>query len=147
MVAGEARTGAAPMRVHLAELRRPALSRQRSRAQSFQSTARRPHLLQGNEGRRGIGKAARLDLMLSRDPRQPPSVWAERFFHGADQTAAAAAAGLLPHIGAEMRIGSVLDVGCARGVWLAWWLRHGVPDVVGVDGPYVDPEQLAIPRA
>jgi len=85
--------------------------------------------------------------MLSREPQQPTYVYGERFFHAADQTAAAAAAGLLPHIGAEMRIGSVLDVGCARGVWLAWWLRHGVPDVVGVDGPYVDPEQLAIPRA
>jgi hypothetical protein len=82
--------------------------------------------------------------MLSREPQRPGYVYGERFFRTANQTAAAAATGLLPHIAAEIRVRSVLDVGCGRGVWLAWWLRHGASDVVGVDGPYVDPEQLAI---
>jgi SAM-dependent methyltransferase len=85
--------------------------------------------------------------MLSREPQQLAYVYGDRFFRTADQTAAAAAGGLLPHLAEEIPIRSVLDVGCARGVWLAWWLRHGASDVVGVDGPYVDPEQLAIPRS
>jgi SAM-dependent methyltransferase len=85
--------------------------------------------------------------MLSRDAQQQPYVYGDRFFRTADQTAAAAAGGLLPHVATELPIRSVLDVGCARGVWLAWWLGHGASDVVGVDGPYVDPEQLAIPRS
>jgi hypothetical protein len=77
--------------------------------------------------------------------QQPAYVYGERFFRTADQTAAAAAAGLLPHIAAELNIRSVLDVGCARGVWLAWWLRHGTGEVLGVDGAYLDAEKLAIP--
>jgi SAM-dependent methyltransferase len=85
--------------------------------------------------------------MVSGELQQPAYIYGDRFFRTADQTAAAAAAGLLPHIAAEIPIRSVLDVGCAHGVWLAWWLRHGAPDVVGVDGPYVNPEQLAIPRS
>jgi Methyltransferase domain len=88
-----------------------------------------------------------LNLMLSREPQQPAYVYGDRFFRTADQTAAAAAEGLLPHLAAEIPVRSVLDVGCARGVWLAWWLRHGASDVIGVDGPYVDPEELAIPRS
>ncbi len=41
---------------------------------------------------------------------------------------------------------SVLDVGCARGQWLQAWREAGVGEVQGVDGPYVDPATLAIPR-
>jgi 2-polyprenyl-3-methyl-5-hydroxy-6-metoxy-1,4-benzoquinol methylase len=74
-------------------------------------------------------------------------VYDDRFFQTADRTAAAAADGLLPHLAAAIPIRSVLDVGCGRGVWLARWLHHGANDVVGVDGPYVDQEQLAIPRS
>jgi SAM-dependent methyltransferase len=85
--------------------------------------------------------------MLSGEPQQPAYVYGDRFFRMADQTAAAAADGLLPHIAAEVRIRSVLDVGCGRGVWLAWWLRHGASEVIGVDGSYVDSEQLAISRS
>jgi SAM-dependent methyltransferase len=40
---------------------------------------------------------------------------------------------------------SVLDVGCGRGVWLAEWIKQGVGDVVGLDGPYVDSASLLIP--
>ena len=39
---------------------------------------------------------------------------------------------------------SVLDVGCARGVWLAAWQRAGVRDIAGVDGEYVDRTRLHI---
>jgi len=41
--------------------------------------------------------------------------------------------------------GSVLDVGCATGTWLAEWSRVGVPDVFGIDGDYVDRTALRIP--
>lgn len=43
-------------------------------------------------------------------------------------------------------IGSVLDVGCGIGLWLAEWSACGVVDVVGVDGDYVSREQLLIDR-
>jgi len=36
----------------------------------------------------------------------------------------------------------VLDVGCGQGAWLAVWQRHGMDDLCGVDGSYVDRERL-----
>jgi len=42
--------------------------------------------------------------------------------------------------------GSVLDVGCGRGVWLAEWRARGVADVTGLDGAYVERARLAIPE-
>jgi SAM-dependent methyltransferase len=41
---------------------------------------------------------------------------------------------------------SVLDVGCAGGAWLAAWQQSGINDCFGVDGDYIDPEQLLIDR-
>lgn len=52
-------------------------------------------------------------------------------------------AGLLRDV---LPIDSVLDVGCAKGTWLAAWREAGVEDVFGVDGDYVDPDTLHIPR-
>jgi SAM-dependent methyltransferase len=39
---------------------------------------------------------------------------------------------------------SVCDVGCGRGIWLAVFAEHGVREVLGVDGEYVDRETLQI---
>jgi SAM-dependent methyltransferase len=38
----------------------------------------------------------------------------------------------------------VVDLGCGTGVWLAEFKRHGVRDIVGVDGVHVDAAQLVI---
>jgi SAM-dependent methyltransferase len=40
---------------------------------------------------------------------------------------------------------SVLDVGCAMGTWLDEWTKAGVPDVLGLDGDYIDRSGLLIP--
>lgn len=39
---------------------------------------------------------------------------------------------------------SVIDVGCATGEFLAAFQSHGVHDILGIDGPYVKKELLAI---
>jgi hypothetical protein len=41
--------------------------------------------------------------------------------------------------------GSVIDVGCGLGVWLAVFRDHGVEDVWGMDGPHVEARFLEIP--
>lgn len=41
---------------------------------------------------------------------------------------------------------SVVDIGCATGTWLAVFTEHGVSDVFGVDGGYVDAASLSVPR-
>lgn len=52
---------------------------------------------------------------------------------------------IIPMLTAHLPIRSVLDVGCGRGVWLSVWKRHGVEDIAGVDGDYVDRARLHIP--
>lgn len=41
---------------------------------------------------------------------------------------------------------SVVDVGCGKGGWLAEFARHGVERSLGIDGFYVEEEELLIPR-
>jgi SAM-dependent methyltransferase len=40
---------------------------------------------------------------------------------------------------------SVVDVGCSAGTWLSVFQGHGIDDVLGVDGDYVDRDLLEIP--
>lgn len=42
---------------------------------------------------------------------------------------------------------SVVDIGCGTGIWLSALRKRGIADVLGVDGPWVPREQLAIPEA
>jgi SAM-dependent methyltransferase len=39
---------------------------------------------------------------------------------------------------------AVCDVGCGRGTWLAVFREHGITDVCGVDGDYVNRDELEI---
>jgi SAM-dependent methyltransferase len=39
---------------------------------------------------------------------------------------------------------SVLDLGCGRGAWLEVWKTVGASQVLGVDGDYVDRDDLAV---
>lgn len=74
-------------------------------------------------------------------------VYDHQFFETVDRTAAGSADALIPHLAREFLPRSVLDVGCGRGMWLARWRHHGAGEVFGVDGPYIDPERLAIPAS
>ena len=42
---------------------------------------------------------------------------------------------------------SVVDVGCGIGTWLSVFQEHGVDDVIGVDGGYIDRDELFIDPA
>ena len=56
---------------------------------------------------------------------------------------AEAAAGLILDVIAPR---SVVDFGCATGIWLAALRSRGVSDVLGVDGPWVPRDRLRIPQ-
>jgi SAM-dependent methyltransferase len=43
-----------------------------------------------------------------------------------------------------LRVRSVVDIGCGAGAWLSVFSANGVGDLVGIDGPGVDHEQLEI---
>ncbi len=57
--------------------------------------------------------------------------------------AARSARVVVPRLLASLPLRSVVDFGCGQGAWLSVWRSAGV-SVVGVDGPYVDPNQLLI---
>ncbi len=40
---------------------------------------------------------------------------------------------------------SVVDIGCGVGTWLSVCWDHGITDILGIDGPWVDPQALYIP--
>src|SRR5678815_5426265 len=40
----------------------------------------------------------------------------------------------------------VIDVGCGTGLWLSVFAEHGVSETIGIDGDYIDPDALVIPR-
>ena len=42
---------------------------------------------------------------------------------------------------------SVLDIGCGVGPWLGEFVKAGVADCYGVDGPWVDPNRFALDPA
>jgi SAM-dependent methyltransferase len=44
------------------------------------------------------------------------------------------------------RFESVVDVGCGVGTWLAACARHGVRDILGLEGSWLPVERLVIPR-
>lgn len=54
---------------------------------------------------------------------------------------------IVPILMEALRPSSVVDFGCGRGPWLQVWKSAGVSEVLGVDGDYVDRNDLAVELA
>ncbi|HVW87604.1 MAG TPA: methyltransferase domain-containing protein [Bryobacteraceae bacterium] len=67
------------------------------------------------------------------------------FFGSQRNGALRSAAEVVPVIVELLAPRSVVDVGCGTGAWLSVFRTHGIEDVVGVDGGYVNPALLTIP--
>jgi SAM-dependent methyltransferase len=68
------------------------------------------------------------------------------FFARIDPLASASADRIVPLLLDHLAPTSVLDVGCGTGTWLSVFMRHGVTDVFGIDGDWVQDSTLQIPR-
>ena len=77
--------------------------------------------------------------------RQAAEYFTGDYFSWQGERAATSAAAVVPILLELVGPQSVVDVGCGSGGWLQVFAEHGVPDVVGIDGPYVEPGSLRIP--
>jgi SAM-dependent methyltransferase len=64
----------------------------------------------------------------------------EDWLRGSTESAGVAVPLILEKIPAR----SVVDVGCGLGAWLAVFREHGVEDLLGYDGPWVDRSRLLV---
>jgi SAM-dependent methyltransferase len=53
---------------------------------------------------------------------------------------------VVPLLRSLVGFSSVVDVGCGIGAWLSVFAETGTGDFLGLDGPWVKPEDLLIPR-
>jgi SAM-dependent methyltransferase len=74
----------------------------------------------------------------------PHSAYTGTWFEELAEQAEGSAAVVVPLLCSLFEPGSVIDVGCGTGGWLAEFGRQGVAEIDGIDGPWVDPLQLSI---
>jgi SAM-dependent methyltransferase len=67
------------------------------------------------------------------------------FYSGQMNESLLSAQEMVPYIIRMLQPKSVLDVGCGIGTWSSVFQQNGVTDVLGVDGEYVNMQQLLIP--
>ena len=70
----------------------------------------------------------------------------ELFFENQQQGSMNSARLVLPIVLEQFKPSSLVDVGCGVGGWAAVAMDLGVKHVIGIDGNYVSPDQLKIPR-
>jgi SAM-dependent methyltransferase len=73
------------------------------------------------------------------------SPYTSDFYSAQADGSAASAAVVVPLFLALLPVKSIVDVGCGVGTWANEFLVNGVPEVLGIDGGYVNPSQLRIP--
>jgi SAM-dependent methyltransferase len=66
------------------------------------------------------------------------------FFRRLDSPAVESARVVVPLLLELIQPKSVVDIGCGTGGWLSVFHEHGIEDVIGVDGDYIDRHQLRI---
>lgn len=71
----------------------------------------------------------------------------DSFYLGQRDLSYRSAGHVVPIVLSLLPVRSVIDVGCGVGTWAAQFLEHGVNDVVGIDGDYVNRTLLKIPAS
>ncbi|MEH1930932.1 methyltransferase domain-containing protein [Nostoc sp.] len=71
--------------------------------------------------------------------------YTEKFYKFIDNNALLGAKEVVPFVIELMQPKSVIDIGCGLATWLAVFKQHGVEEILGVDGDFVDINKLNIP--
>jgi glycosyltransferase involved in cell wall biosynthesis/SAM-dependent methyltransferase len=74
------------------------------------------------------------------------SIYTSKFFGTRQTQTRKAASRIVPKVLEMIQPTSVIDVGCGSGEFLAAFWEHGIVDIMGIDGPYVQQNQLVIPQ-
>lgn len=74
-------------------------------------------------------------------------IYSTEFYQSVQAASRRSAEEVVPIVLELIQPQSVVDVGCGTGTWLAVFQQHGVEDVLGIDGDYVDRQLLEIPTA
>ena len=77
--------------------------------------------------------------------RAPDVAYDRAFYENTADAVRRSAEVIVPTVVELVAPRSVVDVGCGTGTWLSVFRAHGIEDVLGVDGDYVDRELLTIP--
>jgi SAM-dependent methyltransferase len=72
--------------------------------------------------------------------------YVENFFRDQQRDSTESARHVVPRILELVRPQSLIDIGCGVGAWLSVFQEHGIQDFLGVDGDYVDPQMLLVPK-
>jgi SAM-dependent methyltransferase len=89
------------------------------------------------------------DLIFDADGRTSAQVmvanrYTEEFYKGQQGGSRRSAERIVPLVLELVKAASVVDVGCGVGTWLAAFAAHGVTNIRGIDGEYVDRGRLQI---
>ena len=74
-------------------------------------------------------------------PMQP---YTEQFFKEIQSGSRNSAKKVVPKVLKLIQPTSIIDVGCGVGTWLLVFREHGVEDVLGVDGGWINKKMLQI---
>ena len=72
------------------------------------------------------------------------SKYDQEFYENRDQRTRYAAKLIVNLVNNLVHPGSVVDLGCGVGTWLDVFKQHGVDEVLGIEGPWVDKAHLVI---
>lgn len=85
-----------------------------------------------------LNRAISIDLMTS--------TYEKEFYQSRQSGSRQSAEIIIPLLLDLVNPKSVIDVGCGVGSWLSVFKEHGIEDILGVDGQWVDKDLLMIPR-
>jgi SAM-dependent methyltransferase len=71
--------------------------------------------------------------------------YTEKFYNFIDNNALQGSKQIVPFVMELIQPKSVVDVGCGLGTWLTVFQQNGVEEILGIDGDFVDVNNLNIP--
>ena len=76
----------------------------------------------------------------------PETIYSETFFKSCSDGSLRSAKQIVPYLKSLTECESIIDVGCGLGTWLSVFKDCGIDNIQGIDGEYVNLNNLLIPR-